>query len=233
MGAGAASLHALGGCTGDANDSRGRRRTRVLPTALRAPAVPQIDLTYSTWLLPISIGFQVGRAGQAGLAGLHTDVGPECLHQAAGSRPRAPPVHRCLCPPLHRGRCRTLTGPGPASWIWWPAHSLPPSWCWASTPGKLAGGGNWWRAVPAHCSGRVSLHVVSLHVGGNRAAGASHPCLAVVPCYCAACSDAAFSFYPTLPTATACPMPGRRGRCGAAGRWRATICCTAPSCKTC
>lgn len=27
----------------------------------RAPAVPQIYLTYSTWLLPISIGFQVGR----------------------------------------------------------------------------------------------------------------------------------------------------------------------------
>lgn len=35
-----------------------RHQTKVLSLAL----LPQIDLTYSTWLLPISIGFQVGWA---------------------------------------------------------------------------------------------------------------------------------------------------------------------------
>lgn len=233
-------LEAAPGNVRDANDSLGSCRSAFVSSCrprVRAPAVPQIDLTYSTWLLPISIGFQVGRV-LCRLGWLRCTQmwfrRPKCLHQAAGSR------HTCSAPsPL-------VSPPAPT-----PRQVSDLDWSWACIVDLVAGAffaaelvlgfhtrqaGRGRRLVEGGACTLQWQSVASRSVAScwrHCAVGASRPCLAVVPCYCAACSDAAFSFHPTLPTATACPMPGRRGRCGAAGRWRATICCTAPSCKTC
>lgn len=108
--------------------------------------LPQIDLTYSTWLLPISIGFQVGWAAHClrwlwwnscvvfGLRAvllqpvqLPHQALPGCKHG------RSSPSFQ----PPNTPRCPTWSGRGRALWIWWQEPSLRWSWRWASTPGAL------------------------------------------------------------------------------------------------